>query len=109
MKLVNLLVISSLFLMQLAPRGPVQNPCKEIRATVEVTPSTGKNDGAIKVTIEGNSRDFRLYLIAKQKENNRINLPVEEIKSLAPGDYDLVIAESKEGEYCPKRIKVAIP
>ena len=109
MKLLNLLAISSLIAGFGERQGMSQNPCKEIRVTAE-TRDTGPrgNDGSISVKIDGESRNFRIFLIAPKKENNRLDLPVEEIKNLSRGNYDLVITESKEGEFCPKRLKVAI-
>jgi hypothetical protein len=83
-------------------------PCKEINATVEVKNAVGHNDGSVTVTIEGNPSHFRIFLVAPRKEENRLDLPVEEIKNLSPGDYELVITEAKEGEFCPKHIKVEI-
>ncbi|HMI65146.1 MAG TPA: hypothetical protein VK517_03880 [Cyclobacteriaceae bacterium] len=108
MKLLNLLAIS--LLLTLFPEGlaMAQNPCKEIKATAEVKNTTNQKDGSVTVTIEGNSHQFRIFLIAPKKEDNRLDLTVEEIKDLSPGDYVLVITEAKEGEFCPKHIKVAI-
>ena len=108
MNLPNLLAIS--FLMLLLPVQPtlVERPCKEINATVEVKNTIGQNDGSFTVTIDGNPRQFRLHLIAPKKADNRLDVPVEEIKNLSAGEYELVITEAKEGEFCPKHIKVAI-
>jgi hypothetical protein len=108
MKLLNLLTISFLLILFAEQLAIAQHPCKEIQATAEVKNTTNQNDGSVTVTIEGNSRDFRIFLVAQKKEDNRLDLPVEEIKNLSPGDYELVITESKQGEFCPKRIKVAI-
>ena len=108
MKLLNLLTISLLIILVEAPGAYAQHPCKEIQATAEVKHTTNQHDGSISVTIEGNATQFRIYLVAPRKEDNRMDLPVEEIKNLAPGTYELVITEAKEGQFCPKRLKVAI-
>jgi len=108
MNLLNLLTIS--FLLNLPAERLIfgEHPCKEINATVEVKNSMGQNDGSLTITIEGNQRQFRIFLVAPRKDDNRLDLPVEEIKNLSPGDYELVITEAKEGEFCPKHIKVTI-
>jgi acylphosphatase len=108
MNLLNLLTIS--FLLTLFPEWltVAENPCREINATATVKNTTNRKDGSVTVTIEGNSSQFRIFLMAPKKEDNRPDLPVEEIKNLSPGDYVVVITEAKEGEFCPKHIKVAI-
>ncbi len=108
MKLLNLLTISILMTLFGVPSLVAQSPCKEIKATAEVKNTTNSNDGSVTVTIEGNSRNFKIFLIAPKKEDNRPDLPVEEIKNLSPGNYDVVITESKEGEFCPKHLKVVV-
>ena len=107
MNLLNLLTISFLLSLTSEQLAFDEHPCIEIDATVEVKNTTNRNDGSLTVTIE-NPRHFRLFLVAPKKEDNRLDLPVEEIKNLSPGDYELVITEAKEGEFCPKHIKVAI-
>ena len=109
MKLLNLLIISFLIVGFVERQAMSQSPCKEIKVTTETKDTSNQgNDGSIAVKIEGESRNFRIFLIAPRKENNRLDLPVEEIKNLSPGNYVLVITESKEGEFCPKHLKVAI-
>ena len=108
MNLLNLLTLSFLLTLRAGQLTLDEYPCKEIDATVEVKNALGQNDGSLIVTIEGNPGRFRIFLIAPRKEDNRLDLPVEEIKNLSPGDYELVITEAKEGEFCPKHIKVAI-
>ena len=103
----NLLVLSFLMTVSHSPTF-VEAPCKEINATVEVKNTVGKNDGSLTVAIDGNPRQFRLSLFAAKKRDNRLDVPVEEIKNLSAGEYELVITEAKEGEFCPKHIKVAI-
>ncbi len=108
MNLVNLLTIS--FLLTLWSERMAFNgyPCKEIEARVTIKNTILSNDGSITVTIEENPGHFKLFLVAPKKQDNRMDLPVEEIKNLSAGDYELVITEAKEGEFCPKHIKVAI-
>ena len=109
MKLLKFLVISFLIFGFVKKQAMSQSPCKEIKVTAEAKDASPRgNDGSISVKIDGESRNFRIYLIAHKKENNRLDLPVEEIKNLSPGNYELVITESKEGEFCPKHLKVAI-
>lgn len=108
MNLLNLLTISSFLTLSAEQLTVAEPPCKEINATVEAKNAMGQNDGSVTITIEGNPRHFRIFLVAPRKEDNRPDLPVEEIKNLSPGDYEVVITEAKEGEFCPKHIKVAI-
>lgn len=108
MKLLNLLIISFLLIKGPGHSTFIASPCREIKATAEVKNSSGQRDGTITVTIDGNSANFRVSLVAPKKEDNRLNLPVEEIKNLPAGNYELVITEAREGEFCPKHIKVAI-
>ena len=108
MNQLNLLTLSCLLTFSAGNLAPDKYPCKEIDATVEVKNTTNGNNGSATVTLEGNPRQFRIFLIAPKKEDNRLDLPVQEIKNLSPGDYELVITEAKEGEFCPKRIKVSI-
>ena len=108
MNLLNLLTISFLLTISGELLTLAEHPCKEIDATVEVRNAMGQNNGSLTVTIDGDPRRFRIFLVAQRMEDNRLDLPVEEIKNLPPGDYELVITEAKEGEFCPKHIKVAI-
>src|SRR6267154_3967859 len=108
MNFLNLLTISLLLTIHAEQFSSDGYPCKEINATVEVKNAMGQKDGSVTVTIEGNPSHFRIFLIAPRKEENRMDLPVEEIKNLSRGDYELVITEAKEGEFCPKHIKVEI-
>jgi len=108
MNLLNLLTLSFWLTFSVEHLAVDKLPCKEIEATAEVKNTTNGNDGSVTVTLEGNRRLFRLFLIAPKIKDNRLDLPVEEIKNLSPGDYELVITEAKEGEFCPKRIKVSI-
>ncbi len=108
MKLLNFLVITFLLILSAEHLALAQHPCKEIKASAEVKNTTNQNDGAVTITIDGNPGHFRIFLVAPKKEDNRLDLPVEEIKNLSPGAYELVITEAKEGEFCPKHIKVAV-
>ena len=108
MNLLNFLTLSFLLTFSAGHLALDKHPCKEIDATVETQNTTNGNDGSVTVTLEGNPRQFRIFLIAPKRRDNRLDLPVEEIKNLSPGDYELVITEAKEGEFCPKRIKVSI-
>ena len=108
MNLLNLLTISLLLTLASEQLTLNEHPCKEINATVKVKNAMGQNNGSVTVVIEENSSHFRIFLVAPRKEDNRLDLPVEEIKNLSPGDYELVITEAKEGEFCPKHIKVTI-
>jgi hypothetical protein len=109
MRIVNLFVVSALIILLAEVSGRAQQPCKEIKATVEVKNTTaGQSDGSVTITIDGNSKDFRVFLIAPRSEDNKLELPIQELKNLSEGNYELVITESRAGEFCPKHIKIAI-
>ena len=109
MRIVNLFIVSALIFLLPAVSTKAQRPCKEIKATVEVKNTTpGQRDGTVSIKIDGNSKDFKFFLIAQRKEENRLDQPIEEVKGLSAGTYDLVITEAKEGDFCPKHQKIVI-
>ena len=84
--------------------------CRKLELTVDVTSSSGTQDGTIKVSAKDNSVKFVLYLFSKGKENRKndqLSITSGKIENVPPGTYDLMIHYPDEN-ICTETRKVTV-
>jgi len=55
-----------------------------------------------------NYTDFKLFLFADKRSDNRLDFTAKEIKNLPKGQYLLVVQEKSGDKFCPKKINLKI-
>lgn len=66
--------------------------CDDLKFDIEVTHTTNSLDnGIIDVTITKGNTSVKAFLYGKSRSNNKLNIKIDELKSLSSGTYTLVL------------------
>jgi hypothetical protein len=110
MKPRNGFILSIFFLVLTASVSYAQsNNCRKMDVTVDVTGSQNGQGGSIRVTSSDSGLKFSLHLLGMGAKSNTDQLHIKNgtIKNIPPGEYDLIIQDTKGG-YCSETRKVTV-